>query len=491
MQAQFEAAGYEVDLQFASNDVQTQLSQVENMINSGANVNGMDIAMTAKESISQGYTDGIVNIAYTPEDAYAAEAKNLRDKTGWDDKIPESDGKQTYGSNTLYTGGTGRIAGEAIYIAARDININGLIQAGFNGYKASITQKDIDNAKETTFFNGELMYKVNNGGHKLGSDGYYYYEPQVYYDKTNNKLYVEDINVAGGKVYLAGRILSTGNGKIVVSDGKSNVDITNTSAVDMNVGKITNSGDGFIQIVDSAQDKLTEYSSGQMRTIENYSDWLADNSKGKVTIDAGLSIGEFVTYRPQESLTYRWAEGLKQSIVHHYHKEEKRGRWGNDDDPNYKGTYEEMTNTYNELGKPEPVKDPLGKGSFIYNDSQTDNLKLYAQNTANAWYGVDRSAAEYTTSGFFGYYHHHQHYWNKTVGTTQTYVYSLKADNPISVGIIGEKGTHSINLTNSLTRGVDLYLTGDIRNDNGAKLNISAKGGSIIQEGGVKISTDN
>ncbi len=38
MQAQLEAAGYEVDLQFASNDVQTQLSQVENMINSGADV---------------------------------------------------------------------------------------------------------------------------------------------------------------------------------------------------------------------------------------------------------------------------------------------------------------------------------------------------------------------------------------------------------------------------------------------------------------------
>ena len=38
MQALLEAAGFEVDLQYASNDVQTQLSQVENMINSGADV---------------------------------------------------------------------------------------------------------------------------------------------------------------------------------------------------------------------------------------------------------------------------------------------------------------------------------------------------------------------------------------------------------------------------------------------------------------------
>ena len=38
MEAELKAAGYEVDLQFASNDVQTQVSQIENMIASGANV---------------------------------------------------------------------------------------------------------------------------------------------------------------------------------------------------------------------------------------------------------------------------------------------------------------------------------------------------------------------------------------------------------------------------------------------------------------------
>ncbi|MBR4152560.1 MAG: hypothetical protein IKT98_06325 [Selenomonadaceae bacterium] len=108
--------------------VELNNNQCSIRIISGANVNAKDITMTAKESISQGYTDGIVNIGYTPEYAYADEAKKLRNKTGWDKTIPESDGKQTYASNTLYKGGTGRIAGDAIYIAARDININGFIQ---------------------------------------------------------------------------------------------------------------------------------------------------------------------------------------------------------------------------------------------------------------------------------------------------------------------------------------------------------------------------
>jgi putative multiple sugar transport system substrate-binding protein len=38
MEEQLKAAGYEVDLQYASNDVQTQVSQIENMINNGCGV---------------------------------------------------------------------------------------------------------------------------------------------------------------------------------------------------------------------------------------------------------------------------------------------------------------------------------------------------------------------------------------------------------------------------------------------------------------------
>ena len=38
MKKSLEAEGYEVDLQYASNDVATQVSQIENMINGGCNV---------------------------------------------------------------------------------------------------------------------------------------------------------------------------------------------------------------------------------------------------------------------------------------------------------------------------------------------------------------------------------------------------------------------------------------------------------------------
>ncbi|MCQ2576504.1 MAG: substrate-binding domain-containing protein, partial [Treponema sp.] len=38
MKAQLEKAGYKVDLQFAANDIPTQVSQIENMITSGCKV---------------------------------------------------------------------------------------------------------------------------------------------------------------------------------------------------------------------------------------------------------------------------------------------------------------------------------------------------------------------------------------------------------------------------------------------------------------------
>lgn len=66
MQAQLEAAGYEVDLQYASNQEETQVSQIENMINSGCSV--LVIAAIEANSLStvleSAKSAGIPVIAY-------------------------------------------------------------------------------------------------------------------------------------------------------------------------------------------------------------------------------------------------------------------------------------------------------------------------------------------------------------------------------------------------------------------------------------------
>ena len=66
MQKELEAAGYTVDLQYASNDVQTQISQIENMINSGCNV----LVVAAIEASSLGEAMDMASEAGIPVIAY-------------------------------------------------------------------------------------------------------------------------------------------------------------------------------------------------------------------------------------------------------------------------------------------------------------------------------------------------------------------------------------------------------------------------------------
>ncbi len=66
MEKELKEAGYEVDLQYASNDVQTQLSQVENMISSGCNV----LVIAAIEGSSLGEALDMAKEANIPVIAY-------------------------------------------------------------------------------------------------------------------------------------------------------------------------------------------------------------------------------------------------------------------------------------------------------------------------------------------------------------------------------------------------------------------------------------
>ena len=66
MEKELKDAGYEVDLQYANNDVQTQLSQVENMISSGCNV----LVIAAIEGSSLGEALDMAKEANIPVIAY-------------------------------------------------------------------------------------------------------------------------------------------------------------------------------------------------------------------------------------------------------------------------------------------------------------------------------------------------------------------------------------------------------------------------------------
>ena len=118
MQKELEAAGFEVDLQYASNDVQTQLSQVENMISSGADV----LVIAAIEGSSLG-------------EALDMAAENEIPVIAYDRLLMESDAVSYYATFDNYKVGTvqGTYVVEALDLDNADGPFNLEITAGDPG----------------------------------------------------------------------------------------------------------------------------------------------------------------------------------------------------------------------------------------------------------------------------------------------------------------------------------------------------------------------
>ena len=128
MKKELEAAGYEVDLQYASNDAQTQVSQVENMISNGcdllvvASIDGSSLG----EPLKQAKEAGIPVISY--------------------DRLIKSDAVSYYISFDNYTVGT--LQGQYV-VDSLDLD-----NAGDKTYNIEFTAGDPADNNAGYFFNG-------------------------------------------------------------------------------------------------------------------------------------------------------------------------------------------------------------------------------------------------------------------------------------------------------------------------------------------------
>ena len=146
---------------------------------------------------------------------------------------------------------------------------------------------------------------------------------------------VEDIDTTGGKIYLTGRISSTGNGKILAMDGGADIAISNGTAYDLNAGKILNNDiEGKITITDLARDTWTEYTRSSTRTIDNYSKVARDSAAMEKAVKTEKGIGynkgadASGSYKVKEGLRYNWTLGTETGTTRYFHKTEKTLLWG-------------------------------------------------------------------------------------------------------------------------------------------------------------------
>ena len=486
----------------------------------GANITGRTVQLTAKDSISQDYVDGIVNIGGRPQDLNADEVDTnirrvkeniLKDKTA--NKTETETEGITQTASDITNAELGRIAGDSVYIAAADINVNGLIQSGYSKYEAAVDDdalRNIDKVKtpdRAVTVQGRTMYKVNDGGKPVydKSIGGFKYVVQVYYDPQTDRLLVEDIDTKGGKVYLTGRISSTGNGRILAADGGADIFVTNNSVYGLDVGKVLNNNiEGKITITDLARDIWTEYTRSTTRTIASYSQYAKDSAAAEKAAKTTAGIGynsdatPSGTYKVKEGLRYNWTLGTETGTTKYYHKVQNSLFWGALDTTSSQSKLKELESSSEAKEINKGSTRNLGNGTFIDVINDTEYGKKLNGKEFGAVYENRVTSSTRTVTGnwkesgnAWALWSNPKYHleWTTKTGSSQSYTFSLKADRDIGIGFIG-KEVGSISLTGTNKDGSGINLTDTIKNNTvNALLTIHTAAGSIVQQGDTALIT--
>ena len=467
--------------------------QISKSSDEPSSIVGDTVSMKAAGSIVQGSSEGMVAVVDEKsrwEDEQKSLQKQLFDgfnNAATGDATKVSDKSNTATNIDAHYEKNNRIAGGTIILSATDININGLVQSGFKDYKVTLGateekkisdyDKNWSSNKGSTLDLSEIKanYKLNNGGFKYDEDNnIMYYVVQTYYDPSTKQVIVEDINPTGGQIYLTGRIMSTGNGRIVALDGAADIDITNNmnnNDINLTLGNISNgNSQGKVSITDLNK----KDSEGNYLTTE-------------YTTDGGIKY----TYTPEEGQRYNWTNGTKSTTTQTYTWSQYFSWWGlreskskeeltaqKDKDPQY-----DVPITLSGAEKE--------KGYYIETDSkETADFIVHYHNEVNN----DENQKVVSDPRVWTDYKNWTHFsgtdyyeWDETFGTTQTYVNSLNASKPIEIEFITSKNGGTINVDSV----ANVVLNGNLKNTSTEKGIVTIDSdNSIIRKGG-NIYSDN
>ena len=459
---------------------------------------GGNLNLSAKGSISQAYTAGITNIGTAPEQAWKDTMEQTKSEA-LDGNNLQGNQNEDFNKETGIKGdstSSGMAAGGEIYLNGEVININGKVQSGFDKYEVVINGNDkgynnqkIDNLinsynkeweKNKTVINTNNLkdYILTEGKTEYDSKtGTFYYKPATYYDPSTKQVVVENIDVGGGKVYVTGRVISTGNGKITALDGAANIKIDNNTSTALKVGSINNKDvAGIISINDTQKNTITEYYRDKTIT-KTLTDKKDSNGNYIYNVKEETIDGKTRYYTPDEGMRYNWTEGSTTGTETKYTQSNDFYLWG--------GIRLSMDQVISQgKGTPQETvqldKDGKPVGSFISQDK--NNTNDFTMNFTNK-VGKDKEIVgkhEWTEYHDFLHFSGTDYYeWTEKKSTEQSYTGSIKADRNIAIGFIGsENGNIDISSKNNIE------LAGSITNARGEKgtsvTNITSENGNII-----------
>ena len=311
-------------------------------------IKARNISLSAGGSITQGYTDGTVNVSGDPKfgvsdevikkiqerlmkkltDAsegnklakfYTAFAtvgnleQFLKDEVGLSASEAKDAAKKL--TNQAAKEADGMYAAGAIYINAARINVNGTIQSGFDTYKVEVDQskldklpKDYTGSEDKDFMTSAwLVTKADKAG-VVYENGKFVYNVKAWYNPKTGEIFTEDIDQSGGgRINIVGAVASTGNGKLVALDGGASVTIKNDTDVNLKVGSVNvDKVNGQITITDTTK----KLGNGYKTTI--YTRNSVQNGKA--------------TYDTTDGQMYIWTTGTSNQVITSY-KAEYDSKW--------------------------------------------------------------------------------------------------------------------------------------------------------------------
>ncbi len=442
---------------------------------------GASVALSAGGSITQTFTDGIVNIDHDPQsffnkyyDKLKNNKENIYDITG--PYGEPYDGMEPKGSF---------IAGGVISINATDINVDGIVQSGYGDYVLSMkndknVEAAIDKIKSSykegdkltdDYVKGNEAYRIVKGSAYWDYDAKCYkYRIGAYYNPASNTIILEDVNASGGQIYLTGRISSIGAGRLYCLDGTSNITIESNHAYNMKLGSlITNDVKGRVSITDTAGysvyynnkkipvARVTEYTNGMMETYYVSSGGTKYEYMAKYF--DGAKGGE---YQPKAGLRYTWTSGTKNTDYKRYTHDDMDGGWGLWDLEEKDKDLQEWSTQENLTGSGSSNNEARKDGVVVQetNDSQKTFME-YEHNQLGETVRTIESERYYST-GLFGCHKHHEVTWKEETGSTDTYFASAKADYPIEVKFLGQKAEESVVKVHNVMGGIE--MSGSIGN---------------------------
>ena len=382
-------------------------------------------------------------------------------------------------------------AGQAVYINAHEVNLNGLVQSGYSSYTAVLDASHRERVEamdrawqkhpqplDDASVRGNTRYLVREGGAFYDTtEKAWKYQVAVYYNPFTGQLLLDSVKADGGQVYIAGRVGSTGGGRILAADGaaKISADVTAVNR-GLALSAIENKNRaGFVRITDTLQGKVFEYTNGKSRAYAIGNPRSVQETQGSA-----------FQFNPKAGLAYRWTGGVAtdRATTKSYKDERYVGFIHFKSAPEIRNEVE--ADKIHTVESSEHRGETLGTSSFFANSDQNKQYRI-----SGAWQQLSKTDGKLTQTkekhGLFGLFHSTYTYtWTEYEGSSSTSTYSLKADNPVSVGFLtapaGEAGV-------DVKAKGDLMVGGDVRATADTFVNLTSEDGSV--RGGGVLRTDN